>query len=494
MTDNKESVKAKILSGGLKLGSSQVANQACGFARNVILARLITTADFGIASIFALTFYLLEMLSNLALEALLVQADDGDEPRLQATAQFIQATRGIINAIVIFIVAKPVAHLFSVPQAWWAFACMALVPLLKGFTHLDPSRVQRVMRFGPWILTNLIPTLVVVVLTYPLGAWLKNYAAMLWLLIVQMALSVVISHLLAERHYAWAWDRVYARRIFEFGWPLLINGLLMYLIFQGDRFVIGAAHQLFARSNFTLSDLGVYSVAFTLTMAPSLLVGSVGNSLFLPLLSRARHDRPQFDRRYIMSAQIIALAAAVISIPFIVAGGPLVVFVYGKKYAAAASFIGWLGGMQFLRMLRAAPTQAAMALGDTANAMYSNIARTFAFLGILSVAATGGSLTSIATCGFFGEVLALIVCLRRLQLRRSIPAAISLKPASAPLVGVLVAGVVAYLGAQELYWPLAILAAASIVGSVVLVMLIMFPDLRNGIRTVVYRSEQSVTT
>jgi O-antigen/teichoic acid export membrane protein len=494
MTDKKGSIARKFMHGGLKLGSSQAIVQACSFLRNVILARLISTADFGIASIFGMTFYLLEMISNLATETLLVQAEDGDDPPFQATAHLIQAGRGLINATVIFLLAMPISHLFGVPQARWAFACIALVPLTKAFTNLDPSRMQRHMRFEPGILMNLIPSVAVTLLVYPLAVWLRNYTAMLWLLVAQMAITVLVSHLVAERRYSWAWNSHYAKRIFTFGWPLLINGLLMYLIFQGDRFVIGAAHQVFPRSNFTLGDLGVYSVAFTLTMAPSLLVANVTSALFLPVLSRAQGDREQFNRRYLVCAQILVLAAAMISIPFVVAGGPLVVFVFGKKYAAAISVVGWLGAMQFLRTMRVAPTIAAMSLGDTENSMYSNIARTAAFLGILIVVATGRSLSWVAACGFFGEALALTVCLGRLQSKHSVRASVFLKTTAAPGAGLALSALIGYLGVQEMHWPIGVLAATCLMAIVFLAMMGLSPGLRDKFWSIVFRSEPSATT
>src|SRR5438445_272180 len=80
--------------------------------------------------------------------------------------------------------------------------------------------------------TNLFITL----LALPLAFSLRNYSVMLWLLLLQGVSSMVGSHLLAERPYRWAWDRNYLKRVFAFGWPLLVNGLLMFLIFQGDRF------------------------------------------------------------------------------------------------------------------------------------------------------------------------------------------------------------------------------------------------------------------
>jgi len=78
-------------------------------------------------------------------------------------------------------------------------------------------------------------------------------------------------------------------------------------------------------------------------MAPSMMVIKVTSSLFLPLLSKVQDLRVQFDQRYLSCCQALSLMAAAISIPFMVSGGWLVILIYGQKYVAAESFVGWLG-------------------------------------------------------------------------------------------------------------------------------------------------------
>jgi O-antigen/teichoic acid export membrane protein len=356
---------SKVLKGGLNLSAGQVASQACSFMRSVILARLISPTNFGIAATFAMTFWLLDMISNLAADTLLIQAKEGDDQRFENTAHLWQAVRGAANALVLFAVAGPASRLFGDPQAKWAFQIIAVVPLVSGFTHFDKSRLQREMNFGPAVFVDVSSSVLVTLAALPLGWWLRDYSAMLWVLVLQAAATVAASHWVAERRYGWAWDRRHAEQILAFGWPLIINGLLMFLIFEGDRFVIGAANHIFRKTIYSLADLGVYSIAFGLTMAPTMMLIKVTSSLFLPILSKVQDLRAQFDQRYLSCSQALSVMAAAIAIPFMVSGGWLLTLVYGQKYAAAAGFIGWLAAMWAVRTFRVGPTLAAMALGDT---------------------------------------------------------------------------------------------------------------------------------
>ena len=422
------SLRDRIFKGGLKLGFGQVFSQGCSFVRSVIVARLITPADFGIAATFSITLSLIEMVSNLAAERLIVQSQNGNEERFQATIQGVQFFRGLFSGIVLFCVAEPVTRLFGVPKAAWAYQWLALIPVFRGLIHHDITRLQRHMQFGPSILVEAISIGSVTIFAYPLGIWLGDYSCMLWIILAQTALAMVLSHIFAERRYRWAFERDYVREMVHFGWPLLINGFLLFGILQGDLFVIGSADRIFGENLYSLETLGKYSVAFSMTFAPTMLITNISTPLFLPLLSTVQADKEIFIRRYDFVCQAITLLGGMLAITFIVSGEWFVRIIYGAKYAANVSgLVAWLAAMQALRIIRTGPTLAAIAKGDTRNAMYSNMARSVMLIATLYIVSIGGHVSLIAASGFAGELLALVFCLWRLQRKHGIHAIICMK-------------------------------------------------------------------
>src|SRR5262249_16026779 len=158
----------------------------------------------------------------------LIQAKDGDDETFQNTAHFLAAVRGIWNSLLFLVLGGPLSVLFGIPRAAWVFQCLALVPLATGFSHLDLIRRHRELQFGPFIRVELGSNTVALLFAIPLALWLRDYSAMLWILNIQAISYCVASHLVAERSYRWAWRRDYMKRMFSFGWPLLVNGLLMF--------------------------------------------------------------------------------------------------------------------------------------------------------------------------------------------------------------------------------------------------------------------------
>jgi O-antigen/teichoic acid export membrane protein len=470
------SLRRQFFRGTAAVALGQGLAQGLSFARNVILAWFLSRADFGVAATFAITLSLLDMLSDLSADVLLVQAPDGDSPRLQATAQFLQAVRCAAQAALILLLSQPVASLFKVPSAAWAFRCLALAPLVRGFIHLDNRRVRRDMRYVPGVLVEVGGQLIPTLAAWPLAAAFHDYRAAVWLMLVQVVSATVVSHLVAERAYRWAWDRALAARIMRFSWPLLVNGLLLFAIMQGDRVLVGAFPA------YTPADLGVYSVAFLLVATPTITLTRVVSVMLLPLLSRAQDEPARFLRRYELCTQTVSLVALVVMIPFIVAGGELVTLIYGPKYAGAGAFIGWFAAMQGVRLLRVAPTLAAMSKADTVNSMVTNLVRVTMLIPAIVAAALGEPLAWIAAAGFVGEVLAFAAAVRRLVRRQGVPVGLCLRPVAVVGVGAGAAAAFAWGGVIPAgVWGAAAVVLALYVGSTGL-LLLAFPTLRGEVR------------
>lgn len=399
----------RYLKSGLLLSSGSVASSVCSFGRNIIIARLISVDNFGIAATLALTMSLVEMASNLALDRLIVQAPDGDSPRLQAAAQAFQALRGLIGAVILLALAGPAAALFDIPDVRWAFQTLALVPLVRGLVHLDFARAQREMSFGPSVWIDLGPQIIVTALAAPLALWLGDYRVMLWTVLVQVASYTVLSHVLAERRYRWAWDTQAIRRMIAFGWPLLINSLLLFGIFQGDRAIVGAT--------FSMETLGWFSAAFALTLTPSQVLAKVCQSFLMPVLARVQSAPERFLEHAHLTVQTCLLLGVVVAVGFWTAGPALLLTLYGERYLGGAAIIGWLGLMQGVRIAKAGPAIVAMSHGETVSPMLANLVRTIGLLLALGAAAAGWEVRAIVVCGLLGESAALVASLWLLKAR-----------------------------------------------------------------------------
>nr|WP_181919358.1 oligosaccharide flippase family protein [Alkalilimnicola ehrlichii] len=106
-----------ILKGGLLVSGAKIGGSLASFGRNIIVARLVSVEDFGVAALFALTMSFIELGSNFAVTTVIVQDREGNKRRMQATAHSFQFVRGLICGIALF-VAAPYVAAFSGFRRW----------------------------------------------------------------------------------------------------------------------------------------------------------------------------------------------------------------------------------------------------------------------------------------------------------------------------------------------------------------------------------------
>jgi len=389
-----------IQSAATVMAMAQMITVACRFARNVILARLLVPADFGVGATFAITLSFWEMISELGPRKQLVQAPEGGSAAWQGNAQLLFVCRGLMLSLVLFILAPTIASYFDVPGATASFRWLAVVPLIRGFIHCDVFRYQRELRLGRLASFQAIPTILGVVSAPIFAIALGNYRAFLGVILVESLLGTILSHGLAQRAYRWNYETSIVKRFVGFGWPLIGNGLLLFSVMHGDRFLIA--------SYFDLDLLGAFSVVFGLSLTPTLALANLHGSLALPLLSRARQkqDSAELQNYCWQSAQIMCLLAGLLATTFITAGPWLVNTIYGDRYLLAAEAIPWIGLMCAARLARTTVSMAAVAHGETKIPLISNIARAASFLVAWLLASGGYGLVTIPACGFVGELFA----------------------------------------------------------------------------------------
>lgn len=464
------SLRARMAGQGALLFGGYALAQALSFARNAILAHALSKGDFGVAATLTMMLQLADVLTDLGADRIIVQDKDGGDPRLAATIQGVHVLRGLVTALVLVACAPLLAAFFAVPDAAPAFAATAIVPLVRGFLHLDLRLAQRHLDNRPQMAAEVVPQLAALLLLWPLLVWQGDYGVVIWLAAVQAALMVAISHVLAGRSYRLALDRELLGRIVKFGWPIWAAAIPVIAVYQGDRIIVGRL--------LGMEALAGYSVAFMATMVPALLSYKVGNALMLPLLARTDRASPSYPARYAALGELTALCAGLYLTGFVVAGGAVLPVVFGAKYSGLGAVVGWLALMWSVRMLQAVPSMSLMASGETRPLLVGGIIRAAALAPALALLWSGFGLVELAAAGTAGEVASLVYLAR--ATRRVAPgleASLLARSAFLLPVGLLALGATAALP-REL--PLAEAAlAAALSGALTLALAVLaMPKLR----------------
>ena len=377
--------------------------------RNLVIARLISVEDYGVAMTFAIAMSVVEMLSALGMSSQIVQAKQGEDPEFQAALQGFTMLRGLFSCVLLFLTAGLMADFLDVPDLAWAYQLMALSPLIRGFDHFDIFRYKRTMRFGPWMGVGFGSIVVALAVVWPVYLVFPDYRVMLVSLLVQAAAGTAISHILAERPYRVRFDIATWMGSTRFGWPILLNGVLLFAVMQGDRLIAGRF--------LGLEALGILSMGITLTLTPTLVLERSLHNLFLPLLSAAQNDDKKFQRLFEVAVEAVLATTLAYLLLMVVGGGFLAVVLLDEKFAALPPLMALLAVQQTLRVFKTGGSVVAMAQGQTANPMISNLIRIASLPLAGWVAIQGGGLIGVIVVAIVGEAIGFFVSMALVRFR-----------------------------------------------------------------------------
>lgn len=397
-----------IRSGSMVLAAN-IVDVSAVLVRNIILARLLPVEQFGLAATFSILMTMVETFQNVGLNRLVVQDARADRPDFVARLHGAQISVSLGATLLLATFAYPFALALGTPSLTSAYLILALVPLANAFVNLETFRMQRDGRFGPQVLRSILSQPIGLLAVFPGYWWLGDHRAALVAIMAQQIAAVALTHVNVRPRFSTAFDRVVMRTVAAFGWPLIANGLLMFLILNGDRIIV--------MKQFGPATLGWFSAAVMLTLTPANLVLRSFQTITLPLFAKAQSNRAAFQRIYDSSCSTSALVGVMAVFGSVLFGPLIIALLFGPRFMPAASVITPLACMNALRVLRISPTVAAMAHGETRNPLYGNIVRALGVPLAAVAAALTGAIWPMIVAGLSAE-LAGAVAAGRLAHRR----------------------------------------------------------------------------
>lgn len=382
------------------LAASGVA-QICALARYTVLARILGPEQLGLAAILILTAQFFESVTDSGSDRFLVQDRGGNDPALLRLTHLVSLGRGLLIAIGLVVLAGPIASLSGAPQLAPEMAVLAVAPLIMGLVHWDYRRQQRESDFrgeGRIVLVAEVASLIATTV----AAWLvRDFTAILYGLVMRALMTVIMSHMVAQRRYGVGYAREYGPRLASFAWPLMINGLLIFIGGQGDR--------IFISNQLGVAELGHYSAVILLIFYPSGVLMRFMTTTFLPRIAARGAGDAAWDRACAALASQTMLIGLAMLFGFVLIAPVAVPILYGSQFGVGWLTIALIAVLQSARFIRMWPVTLAIALGRSHIVMVNNAVRMLAFPMAITGLAWLDGIEGILGGFILAELLAFIV-------------------------------------------------------------------------------------
>jgi O-antigen/teichoic acid export membrane protein len=290
----------------------------------IVLARLLSPAEFGIVSAALIVIGFSAIFSQLGLGPALVQRTEL-EPRHIQTALAASVTIGLLLAGVLWVTAPAIARFFHMEDSVEVLRALAWVFPIKGLSGVAECLVQRDLKFR-WLATRDV-------LSYGLGYGLVGIVLAwagwgVWSLVIAQMTQTVLNTaiLLSVRPPALrplpSW-RAFVE-LMNFGAGFTAARVANFMANQGDNLVVGRV--------LGPQALGIYTRAYQLMAVPTTLFGDVLDRVLFPTMAKVQNDPPRLAAAYLQAVASIALVMLPIGVVMTVLAPEVVVTLLGPKW------------------------------------------------------------------------------------------------------------------------------------------------------------------
>jgi PST family polysaccharide transporter len=312
------------------------------FASGVVLARLFFGPyEWGLYAVGLLVLAMLLSLNEMGVSLALVRWE-GDIRRFAPTVLTLSTLSSSAFYLVLYFAAPTVAELLGSPDATLMLRVLCVSVIIDGIACVPLGKLNREFRQFPRTVVDILNFAVNTAATIAFAAAGVGAMSFAWGSLIGNLVALVGFGLCAPGMLRFGWDTGQARKLLRYGLPLASASLLTLGIVNVDSVVVGSV--------LGPAALGIYAMAFNMSSWPVRMVSETARRVSFAGFSRLADSSPaEFASGFIRAFTLVIAAAVPICVVLGVLAGPIIVFVYGDQWAAAAVPLQFLVALGLLR-------------------------------------------------------------------------------------------------------------------------------------------------
>lgn len=347
-------LKGRSVRGGAVTLAAQGIKFALQMGSTMVLARLLTPADFGLIAMVVVVTGFAAMFKDAGLSMATVQREHITHEQV-STLFWINVALSVLIMLLVAALAPVIARFYGEPQLTWITLALASTFIFGGLTVQHQALLQRQMRFKALAVIEILSLTAGIATAITMALLGFGY----WSLVGLPAGTVTVNCLLVWIISDWRpGPPVRAsgvRPMLGFGGGLTGFNVLNYFTRNADNLIIGFA--------LGAGPLGVYSKAYYLLMMPIRQFSGPVGSVMIPALSRLQTDPVRYRRAFLGAIGALAsIGMPLVAFLFVVAD-EAVTIVLGEGWEEAAPVFRWLAPAALLGTVNVAPGWLCISLG-----------------------------------------------------------------------------------------------------------------------------------
>lgn len=320
-------LKGRSVRGGLLNLTSQGVQFLIQFISTVVLARLLTPADFGLVAMVATVTGLGQAFADLGLSEATIQRKDINHDQVSILF-WINVAIGLGLTLATVALAPALAWFYRDPRLINITLVLSLTFLIGGLRVQPDALLKRQMRFSSLAVRDVVSYGLAVTVAITLARGGAGYWALVALPMTLNFTQMVLTVLMVNWRPGLPRRDANVRSMIAFGSNVAASYFIVTVNRNADNVLIGWY--------WGASPLGLYSRAYNLLMLPVRQLTASASSVAIPAFSRTQDDPEHLARYYLRAANLIMWIGAPLFAFLFVVAKPLIGIVLGNQWQEAA--------------------------------------------------------------------------------------------------------------------------------------------------------------
>lgn len=321
-------LKGRALRGGLAKAGSQAAGLALRVGSLMLLARLLTPADFGLVGMVTVATGIFSLMKDAGLSAATVQRA-AITHRQVSTLFWVNVAVGIAMWLMLLAAAPALVRFYEEPRLFKLTAVLAFGFVINAAGVQHSALLQRQMRFATLagIDTAAQVSSIAVGVVMALAGW--EYWALVGMALTPPAVSTVGYWVASGWRPGLPARNTEIGSMVRFGGAVTLNSLVIYVAYNADKLLLGRV--------WGAAALGIYGRAYQLLNIPTDTLNSSVGGVAVSALSRLQDD-PARHRHYFLRAYSLVVALTIpVTIACALFADDIVLVLLGPRWVEATS-------------------------------------------------------------------------------------------------------------------------------------------------------------
>lgn len=321
--DKETTIKNKAVKGVVWSTVQKFGSIAITFVANVILARLLTPADFGCVGMLMIFISISNTFIDGGFGSALIQKKNPTQ-KDYSTIFFWNLFLSVILYIILFIAAPAIAIFYNIPLLENVLKVQGFVLIINALGIVQANQLRKQLNFKRLSLIEIIAAILSLVFAIVLA--FNGFGV--WSLVIQQLCLSLFRTLLYWILSTWKPLLIFSfksfKSLFNFGSFILLSNMFSTLSNEIQGLLVGKM--------FSPSLLGFYNQAYRLEGSLATMISGIIDQVTYPIMASLQDDKDKLISALKKFIQVPAFICAPLMGLAIVIAHPLILLIFGKQW------------------------------------------------------------------------------------------------------------------------------------------------------------------